>query len=424
MKRVLFVDHVNRILGGAEINLLELLSTPECREHWTVGCACAAGSRLSESVRALGIPQWDYSLTAGANETRFAGRRFSWGSAFRGLVGIRRAGRRLDTIVREFHPDHIVSCTNKDHFSAGAAAARALVPAYWWVNDLISPEFFAWPVRRAFCQRARKLAHRLIVVSGMGRQVLLEEGLEDQQMVIIRNGIPLGQYRRMERGFLRSRLGLPADALLVGIVGRFTPWKGQDFFLRIARAMRREFPSARFVLVGQAFNEDQSYEEALRAFVRQNDLSNRVHFSDFVDDVPAALSDLDVLVHAAIRPEPFGRVVMEGMAVGIPVLAAAAGGVPEIITDGHDGLLAQPGNLDQYVRQLRLLLADADFRGRLGAAAQETVRERFSIERVFREFDTTLNPGAPGVESTPAVVSTPDGSSEALSPRTSEAAPG
>jgi len=105
----------------------------------------------------------------------------------------------------------------------------------------------------------------------------------------------------------------------------------------------------------------------------------------------AALSDLDVMVHASLRPEPFGRVIIEAMAVGAPVIAARAGGVPEIIEDRQNGWLAAPGDLSEYLTALRQRFQDEELTRKIREAAGRVVRERFTIERVLDQFEAIID---------------------------------
>jgi glycosyltransferase involved in cell wall biosynthesis len=385
-KRFLFVDHAHRILGGAEINLVELLESAAASSRWTAACACAPGSPLGAALAPLPVRQFDFGLAGGAGEFRLVGRRFSILGAWRAWGGLRRARARLAAIVAEFKPDRIISCTSKDHFCAGAVGRQAGVPSIWWVNDVVSAEFFAWPVRQVFYRQARRLAARLVVVSEFARGALLAAGLPADTVVTIHNGIPLTRYQRCPRGVIRQRLALSSDHPLVGILGRFTPWKGQEFFIQLAASWIREHATGHFALIGQAFNEEKAFEDHLRQLAAQPGLAGRVHFIPFQAGVAAALSDLDVLVHASNKPEPFGRVLIEAMAVGTPVIAARAGGVPEIITDGVDGLLVDPGHLEGYAAALARLLDSPAESSRLAAAARRTVESRFTIERVREQF--------------------------------------
>ncbi len=392
-RRLLFVDHVSRILGGAEVNLVELLgprpSAPngEAEGSWLPVVACDPDGRLHEGLKEGAVPRVAYSIAPALGTLRTVGRSFPLAGALRGMRALAAARRTVSRLVADTRPEVVVSCTNKDHFAAWPACRRAGIPSVWWVNDIVSADFFPWLARRAFHFQARRGASRLVVVSGFARDVLVREGFPADRIRVIHNGIPLDRYRPGTRRLLRDLLQVADDEPLVGIVGRFTPWKGQRLFLELARAWCREQPRGRFALIGHAFNEDQAYERELREFLDRHGLRERVHFVPFQRDIAAALADLDVLIHASLRPEPFGRVLIEAMSVGVPVLAARDGGVPEIVTHDVDGLLARPGDTEEYLAGLRRLLGDAALRERLRSAARDTVARRFSLTRVRTEFD-------------------------------------
>lgn len=390
MRRVLFVDHVDRILGGGEINLIEILGEARKRGNWQMRCACSSRSRLGEAVAALGVPISEHGFGEGLNAFRVVGRRFSVMGALRGWKALRAARHRLGEALDAFKPDAIVSCTNKDHFCAGALAKARSVPSFWWVNDLMTPEFFPAAARRAFFWRARREATRLVPVSEACRAALLAGGIRAERAVTIHNGIPLEHYAAGPRGEWRRRHGLPARARLVGIVGRFTPWKGQDVFLKMARQRKSAAADEHFLLIGEAFNEDQPFEAGLKRFISEEGLEGRAHFVPFQARVAEALTELDVLVHASTRPEPFGRVIIEAMAVGVPVVAARAGGVPEIVTQGVDGLLAAPGDVAEYCACLERLAAEAGFASGLKAAARKTVEDRFTMRHVLDRWERLI----------------------------------
>ena len=387
MKRVLFVDHANRILGGAEINLVELLGSPAVKQRWAAACACPPGSRLGEALQQTDVPCFDYGFDSSLDQLRLVGRRFSFRAGLRGWAALRAARKTLARIIAESRASVVVSCTNKDHFCAAAACRQAGASQVWWVNDIISADFFPWPARAAFLWHARRGRARLVTVSEFGRSALVRAGLAASRVTTIHNGIPLARYQRTERGLLRQQWNLSDAELVVGIVGRFTPWKGQELFLRLAQAWNERKAPGHFVLAGHAFNEEQGFETGLRAFVANQGLGDRVHFVPFLPNIAAALSDLDVLVHASLRPEPFGRVIIEAMAVGVPVIAAKDGGVPEIVEHGVNGLLAVPGSLEDYVRHLEQLASSPQLRSQLGAAGRQNVEARFTLERVGEAFD-------------------------------------
>lgn len=397
-RRVLFVDHVRHIPAGAEVNLLELTSEPAARNTWDIHVACDPDGALRELLAARGIPCHRHAFHPDLAALRTSNRRLPVSQTLRGLRSLAQARKALADIVRDVQPAVVVSCTNRDHFASWPACRIADIPSVWWMNDILSPDFFPWTARRAFCLQARRGASRIAAVSDFSRQALLREGLPADRLATIHNGIPLERYRRQPRGSLRPWIAARDDEPVIGMVGRFTPWKGQDFFLRLAQTWCQASPLGQFVLIGQALPQDQPFEQALRDFVRSHDLRERVHLIPFQRDIAAALSDLDVLVHTSTKPEPFGRVLIEAMAVGVPVLAANSGGVPEIIRHNENGLLATPGNLPDYHQALSRLLHEPDLRLRLQQAAQHTVHQHFSLSRVQAAFENlflSLNPHKP-----------------------------
>jgi glycosyltransferase involved in cell wall biosynthesis len=115
---------------------------------------------------------------------------------------------------------------------------------------------------------------------------------------------------------------------------------------------------------------EAAYEASLHSLVDELGLSGRVEFAGFREDVQRELLDANVLVHASLSPEPFGQVVVEGMAAGLPVVAAAAGGPAEIIESEVNGLLFTPGSVSALATELQRLAQDEALRDRLGAQAR------------------------------------------------------
>ena len=132
------------------------------------------------------------------------------------------------------------------------------------------------------------------------------------------------------------------------------------------------------------FGEDE-YEGELRRLVDELGIAARVEFRGFCEDVGEELAGADVLVHASIIPEPFGQVVVEGMAAGLPVVAAAAGGPAEVLVDGETGLLYPPGDVEALAARLRRLATDGALRRQLGSRAR-IAAANYSPDRVVAQI--------------------------------------
>ncbi len=401
MKRVLFIDHVERILGGAEINLVELLDHGPVHRKWQTGCAVPRSSLLREALDAIPSSQHlqfaDYRLNSELTEMRVVGRHpLAPLARFHGSLQALKAGRKLLAgILSDFKPDAVVSIPNKDHIISAKICRDAGIPHLWWINDILSKDFFPWLARTGFFRAARQGDNYFAAVSKYASEALIRGGLPRSRVMTVHNGIPLEKYRPVQKGRFRQHHGLGGDSFLFGVIGRWCPWKGQDHFLRTAGLWAERFPDSdvNFLVIGKAFNQDQPFEVSLReqaAAINSGAGRELVRFIDFQKNLNELLADLDCLVHTSVQPEPFGRVLVEAMAGQTPVIGAQAGAVPEIIGHEVNGLLAQPGSTESYLEQMSRIFHDSELRNRLVEAADARVREKFTVGRVFEDLDIIL----------------------------------
>lgn len=182
---------------------------------------------------------------------------------------------------------------------------------------------------------------------------------------------------------LRAEFGLTRQDLLVTNVGRITWWKGQDYFLQAMAEVKRSLPNAKALIVGsdQGVATDVAYHSKLEKLVSDLNLSDCVKFTGFRTDIPRIMAASDVVVHSSSEPEPFGRVIVEAMAAGCPVVATAAGGVPEIIENLSSGLLVPPKNVEKMATAIVHLLQNQKQVRSACQQAQKLVGERFSVRQ-------------------------------------------
>jgi glycosyltransferase involved in cell wall biosynthesis len=210
------------------------------------------------------------------------------------------------------------------------------------------------------------------------RFAIAELGLEPAQVAVILNGIDLRPFAGGDGKRVRREFRIPAAAPLLGTLGRLHAQKGLDIFFPAVSKLRAEFPELRVLVVGEG--PDRSALERLAASL---DLSAVVIFTGLRRDPAELLAALDLLVLPS-RFEGMPNVILEAMAAGKAVVAAAVGAVPELVQEGRTGLLVPPEDADALARAIRLLLKDPELRRRLGANGRARVETEFSLEKMIR----------------------------------------
>ena len=230
-----------------------------------------------------------------------------------------------------------------------------------------------------------KCAGRVIAVSKAVAESLRRNGvIESSKIRVVHNGIDTDRF---ERSLDRSS----ESPILVGTVGHLAPIKGLDVFVRAAALISAQHPEAQFVIIGEDKSPQLDHRSSLENLIAELGLSGIVTMPGWCDDMPAALSSLTLFVSAA-RSEPFGLAIVEAMAAGLPVVAAASEGALEIIEDGRSGKLVPIDDPEAMAQAINDLLDDPLERSRLARNAKHAARERYSVarmasdtERVYRE---------------------------------------
>ncbi|MEM6551164.1 MAG: glycosyltransferase family 4 protein [Planctomycetota bacterium] len=377
--RVLCVDQTGT-LGGAELSLLDLVT------RWGDACGVVLfeDGVFRERLEAGGVLVEVMPLGGAAAGYKKEG----------GVLGQLRVGpavlglaRRLAKKAKGF--EVVYANTQKAFVVSALAGWWAKRPVVWHLRDMLTAGHFSGANRRVAVGLANRLAAKVICNSEATRDAFVEAGGRAEKAVVVHNGIDAGAFEGLDESALtvREELGAGED-YVVGVFGRLTPWKGQEVLTDAVRLMKED--GGRRVLawvVGEALftAEDRAYAEGLRVGADES-----VSMLGFRGDVPAVMRACDVVVHCSVEPEPFGRVIVEGMLAGRPVVASAAGGAAEIVRDGETGLLVEPGDVGALAGALRRLRDVAGLAERLAAAGRAEALERFSIERVAAGVDGVL----------------------------------
>jgi glycosyltransferase involved in cell wall biosynthesis len=285
---------------------------------------------------------------------------------------------QLIGLLRRERPSIVHTHTSKAGFIGRLAAVIARVPAV--IHQPHGHIFYGYygPSRTALFaaleRRAARWTDRIITLTDRGSAEHLAHGIgRAAQYVTVPSGVPTAELRAAApaRAEARARLGFdPSDLVVVGL-GRLVPIKGFDLLVRALPSVIAHIPSARVLLVG-----DGAERAHLDALARSLGVSGRLRMTGKTADVTAYLAAADVAAVPS-RNEGMGRVIVEAMALGLPVVATAVGGIPDVVTDGECGRLVEPESPDALAAALIELGRDPGLRRKLGEAAEQRA-EAFS----------------------------------------------
>jgi glycosyltransferase involved in cell wall biosynthesis len=376
--RVVIIGH-SASLSGGELAILRLVRqlAEEVDLHFIVAEDGPLVRKMQEegaTVEILMLPESARAL----RKSRVQAARFPVIPAWHTMRYSIRLARRL----RKIGPDVVHTNTLKSAIYGGIAARMAGIPCVWHVRDRIAKDYLPGFAVASVQFAARYIPTRIVANSATTRGTL---GSGVDALVISDTAAGGRQSPERLRDNGSGLLGAPSPKkgsrdLVIGMVGRLAPWKGQDLFLR-AFALAFPFGRTKAVIVGSALFGESEYEKSLVTLADELGLSERVEFLGFQEDIPAVLERFDLLVHGSIIPEPFGQVVIEGMAAGLPVIAADAGGPAEVIQSGLNGLLYPPGDADAMASCMATLAQNEELRRAMGTEAQVTV-STYTPERV------------------------------------------
>lgn len=377
-------------LGGAELVLLDVLAAlGAARPGWELRLILGEDGPLREDAARLGVECDVRPLPPSVAKLGDAGlrggRASRLGLATRMPLAMPAAlgyAAGLRAAIRRARPDWVHTNGMKAHV-LGAWAAPRRVPVLWHLHDYIGS--------RPVMARLLRLASRRPVSAAA-----VSQSVADDARAALRGRVPVrtvynaADLRRFAPGpgdpaMLDAAAGLPPagpGVTRVGLVATFAHWKGQDVFLEAAARVPDR--ACRFYIVGgpiyRSVGSQWSLDE-LRGRAEALGLGGRVGFTGYLDPADA-MRALDVVVHASTRPEPFGRVIVEGMACGRAVVAVAGGGSGELFADGEEALGVPSGDPGALASAIARLAGDPGLRRRLGEAGRRAAEARFDRDAV------------------------------------------
>jgi sugar transferase (PEP-CTERM/EpsH1 system associated) len=206
-------------------------------------------------------------------------------------------------------------------------------------------------------------------------------GFPKERIRVIANGVELSRFQSSRNGVdYKARLGLPPEALTFGTVGRLVPVKAYPILLKASKLVFQQIPQAHLLIVGEG-----PLNDVLLQMVRKYDMADRVRFLGWRPDVPEILKALEVYVLAS-ESEGMSNTILEAMASGLPVVATAVGGNPELVVEGETGLLVPPYHPRALASAVTKLLQDPARRLMMGEAGRHRIEKEFSLETMVRNY--------------------------------------
>jgi len=233
--------------------------------------------------------------------------------------------------------------------------------------------------RRLVNPLAARMADRIAAVSYDLRRHMTAEGFPASRIEVVHNGIDPGRGRSSSRDELRTSLGLSENTIALGTVARLDPVKHLTTALDALGILRQEGLDVVLVVAG-----DGPERDALRAHAQRTAVDAHVRWLGHRDDARRWLEACDVYVNTSIS-EGISLTVLEGMAAGLPIVATAVGGTPELV-DAACGTLVAPRNPEALAEAIRPLITDPALRCRMGTAARQRILSAFTLDRMVERY--------------------------------------
>ena len=384
--KVLFYDHT-AALGGGEMALLHLVKALD-RHLVAPQVLLSAEGPLADRLRKV----CDVHVLPLPEKIRKA-KKDTLG--FGSLLRLKDIGRvtdyicRIAGLIRTQHIQLVHTNSLKADIIGGCAARLARCPVIWHVRDRIEPDYLPTLVVKTFRALSRILPTHVLANSEATLATLrlprrkqgeaIPSGISLKAAAgVVHDGISVASFNQTT---MEGRLPV------IGLVGRISPWKGQHVFIEAAKIVTQRYPHARVRIIGAPLFGEEQYEKSLMEQRKRLGLENVVEFTGFKSDVTSEIEQLTLLVHASTTGEPFGQVIIEGMAARKPVIATNGGGVPEIVVHGETGLVVPMGNARAMAEAICEILPHPVRGGQMGDNGYERVRNHFTIEKTARAVE-------------------------------------
>ena len=258
----------------------------------------------------------------------------------------------------------------------------------WHIHEIIrNPKL----VKSIFSFLVQSKTNSKIIYNSIATEQFWEKIKTPTNHIVVWNGLKKPQQNLWNSEelelFRQQKFNVQPDDIIIGLVGRINKWKGQRLLLEAFAQIAPKFPNIKLVYVGSCPPNQEAYLSALEMQIKTHQLNDRVIILPFQPNIWQIWQTLDIAVVPSIEPEPFGLVAIEAMLSQKPVIAAAHGGLLEIVDNGSTGILFEPNNQSQLEHALETLIKDKVLRINFGLAGLRKAQEQFTEEKYVRKIE-------------------------------------
>lgn len=290
--------------------------------------------------------------------------------------------RSFRNLIRQFTPAVLQVNSSRDSWIGGLSATLVRPRP-----KVIRVRHISIPLNNNLTTRLlyRRLLDGVIVTGGeRTRRALIErDGLAPDRVAAFPIGLDLEYFRPAppERD-LRQELDLPSGQRLVGLISYLRSYKGHEYFIEAAERVLTQHKDVTFLIVGEG-----PEEAVIRAKIESSGLAGRVRMLGFREDLLNVFRSLDLFVIPSVEGDTIPQVLMQALAMGLPVVSTTVGSIPDVVIDGETGFVVPPRDAQALAGRIQLLLSDAPLRAQMGARGRALVERSYSIDRMLDELE-------------------------------------
>jgi hypothetical protein len=380
-KRLLFVSHSSR-LEGAELTLF-LLAKKLTEKNYDIYVLCPGQGRLTKKLKKYDIKYFTMSIHRWVYSCSYLNRSYVL-SCFKlnNFLMLQETKKMKKLIINKIKPDLIVN--NTITINQAVLIARELkIPLIWYVHEFLRNDSFLKELNLSYQDIAEFIINHAdrILFNSKATKDIFESRIKDKEglnKLQAKSDIlyPLVEIDREQHISNKTKKIKPGNNFNMAVIGSVFAGKGQLLVLKAFNRIKDEVPYAQLKFAGNI--NDKNYYNRLISYIDSNALKTRVSFCGYINNIEDYIADkIDLVIVPSIN-EPFGRIALEAIMLGVPVIASNSGGLNEIVSNKETGILVDAQSVDDIASAIRTILKDK--------------RLKMKLEKAYKILPTVLKP--------------------------------